>query len=190
VHSHPAPLRPDINARQVVNIVRDHRHQCAVVCSCTRIINADAAKAQRLLYQRRRKAVKISTKVSCEVCARPLSAPAATAAGAAVAGGAAAAAPAVLTFGCGHIFHGTGQAARMSASHHVASLRLQPRVCMLLLLPCRMRLGAAACGAWCADTKQKRRRARRIDGCRCRPIKVRASQREQARAGLGLHRFA
>ena len=57
-----------------MNMVRDHRHQCAVVQSCTRIINADAAKAQRLLYQRRRKALKISTKVSCELCARPLSA--------------------------------------------------------------------------------------------------------------------
>ena len=74
--------------------MRDHRHQCAVVSSCTRIINADAAKAQRLLYQRRRKALKISTKVSCELCARPLAA----AAAAPVAG--------VLTFGCGHIFHG------------------------------------------------------------------------------------
>jgi hypothetical protein len=96
-----------------VNIVRDHRHQCAVVASCTRIINADAAKAQRLLYQRRRKALKISTKVSCEICARPLSAPAATAAPAAAAAAAAATAAAaplpagVLTFGCGHIFHGS-----------------------------------------------------------------------------------
>jgi hypothetical protein len=80
-----------------LNIVREHRHQCAVVSSCTRIINADAAKAQRLLHQRRRKALKISTKVACELCARPLSAAAGTAAPAA----------GVLAFGCGHIFHGT-----------------------------------------------------------------------------------
>jgi hypothetical protein len=90
---------------QIVNIVRDHRHQCAVVSSCTRIISADASKAQRLLYQRRRKALKISTKVPCEICARSLSAPAATSAAAAAAPAASAG---VLTFGCGHVFHGTG----------------------------------------------------------------------------------
>ena len=122
---------------QVVNIVRDHRHQCAVVSSCTRIINADASKAQRLLYQRRRKAVKISTKVSCEVCARPLSAPAAPVAGAAVAS-AASAASSVLTFGCGHIFHGTvylACSARCSVSYE--RHQTEPHAACSLVFTCR-----------------------------------------------------
>jgi hypothetical protein len=160
-----------------VNIVRDHRHQCAVVASCTRIINADAAKAQRLLYQRRRKALKISTKVSCEVCARPLSAPAATAAPAAAAATATAAPlPAgVLTFGCGHIFHGPlhqrlrfGPRCKTEPCFCFVFEELRwtsPRPQTLVCLPpwpsCLTRLLAAACGAWFAAARRKKQQGRR-----------------------------
>jgi hypothetical protein len=136
-------------------MVREHRHQCAVVTSCTRIINADAAKAQRLLYQRRRKAIKISTKVSCEICARPLSAAAASTAIAPAAASSPAAG--VLTFGCGHIFHGT----RLLAARVYFVMRFSSPAdaCLFAAIAEAGADAAAGRGLWCVICRHQAKEA-------------------------------